>query len=304
MKKLSLSGVDIDNKEKIDAYDKVLDFINSKRCYDGTVCVLYGLKGTGKKTVMKQIIADNADRLSFVWLETSKEDTMDDVYNALDEAVDNKVECVFIDEITKVPDFIDYAEMLCEYYAKEGIRIILSGTDSLTFCFAARESLYDKESPYNRVEFVETTDKHFVEHLVELGTKDINDYVCHGGPVKTGLTKEDHIVYDYQSARRYFDDAVAGNIYRSVQHLARYANHDSLFDVTQTEMSVALKIMIWEYSGGVDKIYSAEKFAETINADDRVVHKFTEDMVEWLQIHLVSLGFSSVKSLDFGWIKL
>ncbi len=28
MKKLSLSGFDIDNIEKIDAYDKLLDFIN------------------------------------------------------------------------------------------------------------------------------------------------------------------------------------------------------------------------------------------------------------------------------------
>ncbi len=80
MKKLSLSGFDIDNKEKIDAYDRALDFINSKRCYDGTVCVLYGLRGTGIKTVMKQIIADNADKISFVCLEATKEDTMDDVY--------------------------------------------------------------------------------------------------------------------------------------------------------------------------------------------------------------------------------
>ncbi len=314
----------IDNKEKRDAYDKLLDFINSKRCYEGTVCVLYGLRGTGKKTVMKQIIADNADKLSFVWIETTNKDTMDDVYNALDEAVHNKINCVFIDEITNVPNFIDDSALLADIYAKEGIRIILAGTDSLGFTFAENSPLY------GRTENICTTYIPFEEYLRVFGAKDINDYIR---LMKAGFTKEEHIVYDYQSARRYIDDVVAGNIYRSLQRLAKYDNHDALFDVTPAEMSAALDIMIRKYSGELDfalvneelrKIISPisegnqyfdeleeteilrnlrnskfdnsdhdKEFAEEINAGERIAHKFTEDMFKSLEIYLICMGFIS-----------
>lgn len=324
MKKLMLSDFDVKKKAKRDAYGKVLNFINSNRCYDGVVCVIYGLRRTGKTTIMEQLIADNADRLSFIFLEAARKDTMDDVYSFLDEAVDNKVDCVFIDEITNIPDFIDDAALLADIYAKEGIRIVLAGTDSLSFVFAENSSLF------GRTENISTTYIPLEEHCRVLGTKDMDDYISYGGLMKKGIAKEDRIVYDYQSACRYLDDAVSGNISRSIQCLARYANDEELAKVTQPEMRAVLEKMVEKYSGTLnttlaneelkrialsfptdrqdfkalegaeifkslraDKPGIVKEFAEAINADTRIVHKFNEDMITRLENELIRLGFVS-----------
>ena len=95
MKRLTLSDFDVNQKEKRDAYNCVLDFINSDRCYDGVVGVIYGLRRTGKTTIMEQIMANNSENLSFVFWEAEKKDTMEKVYSCLDEAVSQNVDCVF-----------------------------------------------------------------------------------------------------------------------------------------------------------------------------------------------------------------
>ena len=202
MKRLTLSDFDVNQKEKRDAYNSVLDFINSDRCYDGVVGVIYGLRRTGKTTIMEQIMANNSENLSFVFWEAEKKDTMEKVYSCLDEALSQNVDCVFIDEITNVPDFIDESALLADIYAKEGLRIVLAGTDSLSFIFAENSSLY------GRTENISTTYIPFEEHCRVLGTKDMDDYISYGGLMKKGARKEERIVYDYQSARRYLDDAV------------------------------------------------------------------------------------------------
>ena len=339
MRELTLFDFKIDKKEKRDAYDKVLDFIDSERCYDGTVCVLYGLRRTGKTTIMQQLIAENSDRLSFVFLEAEKKDTMNDVYNILEEAVENKVNCVFIDEITNIPDFVDDSALLADIYAKEGIRIVLAGTDSLSFIFAENSPLY------GRVENISTTYIPFEEHCRVLGTKDMDDYISYGGLMKKGDKPSDHFVYDYQSACRYLDDAVSANISRSLQCLAKYANEDTLAKVTQEEMSTVIEKFVEKYSGVLDSELANEElkkvvlsfptdrkdfrelegveifknlrankpdivreFAATINADTRIVHKFDDNMIAKLENHLIRLGFVSainhqefVYDEDMGW---
>ena len=122
MKRLILSDFDVGQKR--DAYNGVLDFINSDRCYDGIVGVIYGLRRTGKTTIMEQIMTDNSENLSFEFWEATKKDTMEDVYSCLDKAVSARVDCVFIAEITAVPDFIDEAALLADIYAKGGLRIV------------------------------------------------------------------------------------------------------------------------------------------------------------------------------------
>lgn len=324
MKKLTLSDSDVNQKEKRDAYNAVLNFINSDRCYDGVVEVIYGLRRTGKTTIMEQIIANNSENLSFMFLEAEKSDTMEDVYLRLDEAVAEKVDCVFIDEITNIPDFIDESALLADIYAKEGLRIVLAGTDSLSFVFAENSSLY------GRTENISTTYIPFEEHCRVLGTKDIDDYISYGGLMKKGAKREDHIVYDYQSACRYLDNAVAGNISRSLQNLARYANDTKLSAVTLPEMQAVLEKMVERYSGVLNPAIANEElkkivlsfptdrqdfkalegveifqklranksdivkeFAKAINADTKIVHKFDDDMIERLENELIRLGFVS-----------
>lgn len=102
MKRLMPLDFEVNQKEKRDAYNGVLDFINSDRCYDGIVGVIYGLRRTGKTTIMEQIMTDNSENLSFEFWEATPKDTMEDVYLCLDKAVAAKVDCVFINEITSV----------------------------------------------------------------------------------------------------------------------------------------------------------------------------------------------------------
>lgn len=323
MKRLMPSALNVKQMEKRDAYDKVLDFINSERCYNGVVGVIYGLRRTGKTTIMQQLMVDNADKHSFVFLEAEKQDTMEDVYACLDEVVDNNVDCVFIDEITNVSDFIDDSAALADIYAKEGLRIVLAGTDSLSFVFAEDHSLYD------RTEHISTTYIPFEEHCRVLGTKDMDDYISYGGLMKKGLPK-DRIVHDYLSTCKYVDDAVAGNISRSMHYVAKYTNDTELYRVDSREMTAVIEKMVEKYSGVLNtdianeelkkialsfptdtkdfkdlegaevfktlranKPYIIKEFVKAINADKQITYKWNEEMISRLENELIRLGFIS-----------
>ena len=276
MKELKLSDI-INKKEKRNAYNAVLDFIESDRCYDGEVCIIFGLYRTGKTTIMQQIMAENADRYSFMFLEPESEDTMENVYAYLDEAVKKKARGVFIDEITKVSDFIENSAYLADIYAKEGLRIVLSGDDSLSFVFAQKSSLF------GRTETVSTTYISFEEHCRVLGTEDIDDYISYGGVMV-------RFISDYDSACRYLDKAVSGNISRSLRSLAKYSNHTELFDVSEDEMKAVVEKMVERYCNTSP---SVKELADEINADTKIVHKFTEDMIARLENALIDIGFVS-----------
>ena len=136
------------HKEKRDAYYKVLEFIKSDRCYNGIVEILYGLQGTGKTTVMEQLALNNSDDISFMFIQPDKTDTMEDVYSCLDKAIEDNVKCVLIDDITIVADFIDNSAALADIYAKQGLRIVLAGDDSLCFAFAEKRQLVRQNRTY------------------------------------------------------------------------------------------------------------------------------------------------------------
>lgn len=335
MKQLILYDIKVNYKEKRDSYKDVVDFINSDICYDGTVCVLYGLRRTGKTTIMHQVMTDNADKFSSLFLEVTQSDTMEDVYSCLDNALKNGIRCVFIDEITNIPDFIEESALLADIYAKEGLRIVLAGTDSLSFVFAENNSLYD------RTVHINTAYISFEEHCRVLGTNDLDDYICYGGFMRKGASAEDRIVYDYTTACRYLDDAVSGNISRSLRNLAKYSDCTELFDVSENEMKAVLKKMAEKYSGVLNETIVNEELAKTelsfpikqdefkeieemeifrylrannpeivkelakeINSDTKIVHKFTEDMIARLENDLINLGFvSAVKKQEFCYSK-
>ena len=46
---------------------------------------------------------------------------------------------VFIDEVTLMEDFIDTAAVLSDIYSQMGMKIVVSGTDSLGFAFADKD---------------------------------------------------------------------------------------------------------------------------------------------------------------------
>ena len=51
---------------------------------------------------------------------------------------------VLLDEVTLLREFIDSAALLSDVYAAQGMKSVLSRTDSLGFWFALRQELYDR----------------------------------------------------------------------------------------------------------------------------------------------------------------
>ena len=99
-----------------------------------------------------------------------------------------------------------------------GMKIILSGTDSLGFAISAGEELYD------RAVTIHTTFIPFREYSRLLGIHDIDEYIRYGGTFRVGetdfddpeLNDEGVSFRDDESTRRYIDTAIARNIQHSL----------------------------------------------------------------------------------------
>ena len=78
---------------------------------------------------------------------------------------------VFIDEVTLLKDFIDSASLFSDIYAMMGMKIVMSGTDSLGFLLSTSDELYD------RAYTIHTTFISFREYSRLLGIHDIDEYI-------------------------------------------------------------------------------------------------------------------------------
>ena len=150
--------------------------------YAGKVCLLYGLRRTGKTTLLLQAINElNEDQLAkAVYIKATVHDTMADLNQDLKLLHEAGYQYIFIDEVTLIEDFIDSAAVLSDIYAAMGIKIVLSGTDSLGFWFTLRGELYD------RAITIHTTFIPFREFSRLLRVNDIDEYIRYGGTLKAG----------------------------------------------------------------------------------------------------------------------
>lgn len=341
MREITLDKINCSYKNKRTPYERINSFINSGECYDGTVAVIYGLRRTGKTTLMEQLMLENQKHFPCLFLvaNETEEETMEDVYKRLDFAVENGIKCVFLDEVTFISDFIENSALLADVYAKEGLRIILAGTDSLSFSFAEEHSLFDRTIHFS------TTYIPFEEHCRVLETKDMDNYIEFGGLMKKGESQKDHIIHDYLSACKYLDEAVAHNIVRSLNKYTDYAENNILKEVTKKEMETVIHKLVERYSGvfnvdifnkpltkvmlsapsdtksfrdlvGEDlfttlranKKEIVREFAKIINADTSIAHQFDDRMIQTLENILIDLGVVSATlredlsyTEEFGW---
>lgn len=183
----------------------------------GKVCLLYGLRRTGKTIMLFQAIARlQIERCAYIKIMTT--DDMARLNSDLRILSDNGYKYVFIDEITLMTDFIDSASLLSDVYAMGGMKIVISGTDSLGFAFSSDEELYD------RTVFIHTTFIPFREYASLLGIHDIDEYIRFGGTFRIaetdfddpGLNDEGSSFRDDETTRRYIDTAIARNIQHSL----------------------------------------------------------------------------------------
>ncbi len=221
--------------KKRDCFDQLQKYINGSG-YD-RVCLVYGLRRTGKTTMLRQALYEMSEEqfAKAAYIKARNVDTMASMNRDLKKLQDLGYKYIFIDEVTLMPDFIDSAALFSDIYAAMGIKIVLTGTDSLGFWFTLRQELYD------RAIIIHTTFIPFREHSRLLGINSIDEYIRYGGTLRAGelafddddINADDASFRDDETTRRYIDTAICKNIQHSLNCCrdGHYYRHlQSLYD--------------------------------------------------------------------------
>jgi hypothetical protein len=206
---------------KRECFQKLHDFI-----YGNTrdkVFILYGLRRTGKTTMIRQIIAEMNDKdiNACAFIQITSKDTLTNVNNNLKLLQERGIRYVFLDEVTLMDDFIEGAALFSDIFAACGMKIVLSGTDSLGFLFSEDEQLYD------RCILLHTTFIPYREFEYVLGMHSIDEYIRYGGTMSLSGThyNETSPFATEKSTDEYINTAIAHNI----QHSLRCYQHEGHF---------------------------------------------------------------------------
>ncbi|MBQ3462590.1 MAG: AAA family ATPase [Clostridia bacterium] len=204
--------------ERRDCYEQLQDYLHSKET--DRVCLIYGLRRTGKTTMLRQAVSDlsESEFNKAAYIKLRRTDTMAMLNRDLKRLFNANYQYIFLDEVTLMSDFIDSAALLSDVFAAMGMKIVLSGTDSLGFSLAMNEELYD------RAISIHTTFIPFREHSRLLGIDSIDEYIRYGGTLRAGeldfenpeLNSDEASFKDDESTRRYIDTAICRNIQHSL----------------------------------------------------------------------------------------
>ena len=96
--------------------------------------------------IVFQLLQDmtQEEREKAVYIRACVNDCMADLSADLKKLRTQGYRFAFLDEVTLMEDFIDGAALFSDIYVSSGMKIVLSGTDSLGFAFTKGEELYDR----------------------------------------------------------------------------------------------------------------------------------------------------------------
>lgn len=164
-----------------DCFEQLEEYLYSKE--SDRVCLIFGLRRTGKTTMLRQAIGRMAkeDLSRTAYIKARRTDNMAMMNRDLKKLFDAGFRYVFIDEVTLMEDFIDSAALFSDVFATMGMKIVLSGTDSLGFWLAMDEELYD------RAKAIHTT---FIPYREYMQRKACHDFAAKMGWVIVGEEQE------------------------------------------------------------------------------------------------------------------
>lgn len=252
--------------DELKAFVKTVEGFKKRYCYKNIsdyiygssidkVLILYGLRRTGKTTLIKQVIFD-MDENEFsktAFIQVTPKDTLASINKDLKRLNSLGYKYVFIDEVTLMEDFIEGAALFSDIYAAMGMKIILSGTDSLGFILTKSEQLYDR-CILEHTTFIPYREFHNV-----LGISGIDEYIRYGGTMSlSGINYNQSFIFDSnKSINDYIDSSIAHNI----QHSLKYYNNGNHFRHLQ-------------------ELYENNELTNVINrVVEDINHRFTKDVL-------------------------
>ena len=200
---------------KRECYTALRDYVHG----NGTdrVFILYGLRRTGKTTLIRQVIAEMPEEMlqKTAFIQITPQIDLAKVNLDMRQLKKEGIRYVFIDEVTLMEDFIEGAALFSDIFASSGMKVVLSGTDSLGFVFSEDQELYD------RCFMLHTTFVPYREFEHVLGIKGIDEYIRYGGTMSLGgvdYNKTGMTFATKESATEYVDSAIARNIQHSLRN--------------------------------------------------------------------------------------
>lgn len=225
------------NYRKRECFQQLQDFVYGEP--QDKVFILYGLRRTGKTTMIRQIFAEMSDTelAKAAFVQITARDTLADVNHDLKLLEAKGFRYVFLDEVTLMEDFIEGAALFSDVFAACGMKIVLSGTDSLGFLFTEDEQLYD------RCILLHTTFIPYHEFESVLGIHGIDEYIRYGGTMSLGGIhyNETSTFASKKSADEYVDTAIARNIQHSLrcyQYEGHFRHLRDLYDKNELTSAI------------------------------------------------------------------
>lgn len=201
--------------KKRECFSKLHDYVYG----DSTdrVFILYGLRRTGKTTLIRQVISEMSaeilNQTAFIQINSNVD--LAKINIDLKQLSKQGYRYLFIDEVTLMDDFIEGAALFSDIYASSGMKIVLSGTDSLGFMFSEDRELYD------RCFMLHTTFVPYREFENVLGIRGIDEYIRYGGTMSLGginYNRSGMTFATKESTDDYVDSAIARNIQHSLKN--------------------------------------------------------------------------------------
>ncbi len=186
------------------------------------VFILYGLRRTGKTTMIRQAIAEMDDEMfsRTAFIQVTASNSLAQLNQDLRQLEKHGFRYVFLDEVTLMEDFIEGAALFSDVFAASGMKIVLSGTDSLGFLFTEDQQLYD------RCILLHTTLIPYREFDRVLGIHGIDEYIRYGGTMSVGGIQYNTPTF---ATKKTTDEYVDSAIARNIQHSLRYYQHGGHF---------------------------------------------------------------------------
>ena len=241
-------------------YEAIHDYVFGEQ--QDKVFILYGLRRTGKTTLIRQVILNMKpeERQKAAFIQIKSSDTLSDINADLKTLEALEYKYVFVDEVTLMEDFIEGAALFSDIYAGSGMKLVLSGTDSLGFIFTKHEQLYD------RCIMLHTTFIPYREFENVLGISGIDNYIRYGGTMSiSGVNYNESTFTTKQSTDEYIDSAIARNIQHSLKYYQDGGHFRHLYDLYEKgELTSAINRVVED----INHRFTKEVLTRTFTSHD------------------------------------